>query len=104
MLHHSDRGSQYASRDYQALLSAHQMVCSTSRKGDCYDNAMMESFFSTLKSEWRRWSLRHEGTSSPDHLRVHRGVVQSRAAPLGSRLPKPRSFRAGLHPVILRVY
>jgi putative transposase len=51
VLHHSDRGSQYASHNYQRLLSAHQMVCSMSRKGDCYDNAMMESFFSTLKSE-----------------------------------------------------
>jgi len=51
VLHHSDRGSQYASHDYQALLGAHQMVCSMSRKGDCYDNAMLESFFSTLKSE-----------------------------------------------------
>jgi transposase InsO family protein len=51
VLHHSDRGSQYASHNYQALLNAHQMVCSMSRKGDCYDNAMMESFFSTLKSE-----------------------------------------------------
>lgn len=51
VLHHSDRGSQYASHDYQRLLNSHQMVCSMSRKGDCYDNAMMESFFSTLKSE-----------------------------------------------------
>ena len=51
VLHHSDRGSQYAAHDYQKLLGAHKMVCSMSRKGDCYDNAMMESFFSTLKSE-----------------------------------------------------
>lgn len=51
VLHHSDRGSQYAAHNYQALLTSHQMVCSMSRKGDCYDNAMMESFFSTLKSE-----------------------------------------------------
>ena len=40
-----------ASHDYQALLSAHQLMCSMNRKGDCYDNAMMETFFSTLKSE-----------------------------------------------------
>jgi putative transposase len=51
VLHHSDRGSQYAARDYQKLLSAHGMRASMSRKGDCYDNAVMESFFSTLKSE-----------------------------------------------------
>lgn len=51
VLHHSDRGSQYASYGYQQLLNAHGMQVSMSRKGDCYDNAVMESFFSTLKSE-----------------------------------------------------
>jgi transposase InsO family protein len=51
LLHHSDRGSQYAAHDYQRLLSSHNMICSMSGVGDCYDNAMMESFFSTLKSE-----------------------------------------------------
>jgi transposase InsO family protein len=51
VLHHSDRGSQYASYSYQQLLSDHGMQVSMSRKGDCYDNAVMESFFSTLKSE-----------------------------------------------------
>ncbi len=51
VLHHSDRGSQYAARDYQQLLGAHKMVVSMSRKGDCYDNAVMESFWSTLKAE-----------------------------------------------------
>jgi putative transposase len=51
VLHHSDRGSQYAAHNYQKLLGAHGMRVSMSRKGDCYDNAVMESFFSTLKSE-----------------------------------------------------
>lgn len=51
LLHHSDRGSQYTSRDYQALLSAWGIEVSMSRKGDCYDNALMESFFATLKGE-----------------------------------------------------
>lgn len=51
LIHHSDRGSQYASRDYQAALSQHKMLCSMSRKGDCWDNAVAESFFSTLKTE-----------------------------------------------------
>jgi len=51
VLHHSDRGSQYAAGDYQRLLDAHKMTMSMSRKGDCYDNALMESFFSTLKAE-----------------------------------------------------
>jgi len=51
LLHHSDQGSTYASTDYQATLSAHGITCSMSRRGDCHDNAVMESFFSTLKSE-----------------------------------------------------
>jgi putative transposase len=51
VLHHTDRGSQYAAHNYQRLLSTHGMQVSMSRKGDCYDNAVMESFFSTLKSE-----------------------------------------------------
>lgn len=51
LLHHSDRGSQYASDDYQLLLGFYDMECSMSRKGDCWDNAPMESFFATLKKE-----------------------------------------------------
>ena len=51
LMHHSDRGSQYASNDYQAALRRNKMLCSMSRKGDCWDNAVAESFFSTLKTE-----------------------------------------------------
>lgn len=51
LLHHSDRGCQYASVDYQAVLTAHHLAVSMSRTGNCYDNAPMESFFGTLKSE-----------------------------------------------------
>jgi putative transposase len=51
LLHHSDRGSQYASNDYQKVLTDHGISCSMSRKGNCYDNAVMESFFATLKQE-----------------------------------------------------
>lgn len=51
MLHHSDRGSQYASHDYRDALDKHHIVCSMSRKGDCWDNAVVESFFGTLKTE-----------------------------------------------------
>jgi len=51
LLHHSDQGSTYASEDYQAILAAHGITCSMSRRGNCYDNAAMESWFSTLKSE-----------------------------------------------------
>lgn len=49
--HHSDRGSQYASRAYRALVRAHGGVQSMSRRGNCYDNAVVESFFATLKVE-----------------------------------------------------
>jgi putative transposase len=51
LLHHSDQGSQYTSDDFQRVLAAHGIVCSMSRRGDCWDNAAMESFFSTLKTE-----------------------------------------------------
>jgi len=49
---HSDRGSQYASHEYQKLLKQHKMICSMSGKGDCWDNAPVERFFSSLKREW----------------------------------------------------
>ena len=51
LLHHSDQGSTYASEDYQDLLVAHGIVCSMSRRGNCHDNAVMESCFSTIKAE-----------------------------------------------------
>jgi putative transposase len=51
LIHHSDRGSQYASHDYQRLLADHGIVGSMSRRGDCWDNAVAESFFATLKTE-----------------------------------------------------
>ncbi len=51
LLHHSDQGCTYASEDYQAILQANRITCSMSRRGDCYDNAAMESVFSTVKTE-----------------------------------------------------
>jgi putative transposase len=61
LIHHSDRGSQYASCEYQQLLAQHHLVSSMSRKGNCWDNAVAESFFATLKIELAyqtRWSTR----------------------------------------------
>jgi transposase InsO family protein len=52
LLHHSDRGSQYASHAYQSTLRSYGMVCSMSRRGNCWDNAPTERFFSSLKREW----------------------------------------------------
>lgn len=60
---HSDRGSQYASNDYRRLLKAHGFEGSMSRKGDCWDNAVVESFFGSLKQErvqWRHYQTRRE--------------------------------------------
>lgn len=51
LLHHSDRGVQYACGEYRELLENHGIRCSMSNKGDCWDNAVMESFFKTLKAE-----------------------------------------------------
>ena len=51
LLHHSDRGVQYACERYRQMLDEHQITCSMSRRGNCLDNAAMESFFATLKTE-----------------------------------------------------
>ena len=51
LLHHSDQGSPYASEDYQRVLGAHGITCSMSRRGNCYDNAVVESWFKTVKAE-----------------------------------------------------
>ena len=51
LIHHSDRGVQYAGRAHRKLLDEHGAICSMSRKGNCWDNAVVESFFSTLKRE-----------------------------------------------------
>ena len=54
VLHHSDQGAEYTNKDYQALLNENQMGISMSRKANCYDNAVAESFFKTIKSELTR--------------------------------------------------
>ena len=63
LIHHSDRGSQYASRAFRQLLKTHGIQGSMSRKGDCWDNAVVESFFGSLKQErvqWRSYQTRYE--------------------------------------------
>jgi transposase InsO family protein len=90
LVHHSDRGMQYAGGEYQALLAAHGIRCSMSRAGDCWDNAVVESFFATLKTELvagARW---------PSREAAHRELAeyldiwynhQRRHATLGYRTP-----------------
>lgn len=71
---HTDRGSQYACNEYRAFIAAHGIVPSMSRKRDCWDNAVAESFFATLKREIRperMWSSRAEARSAIfDHIEV----------------------------------
>jgi transposase InsO family protein len=67
LLHHSDRGVQYASDDYQHLLQSHGITVSMSGRGDCWDNAMMESFWATLKTELvhaERYATREQARAS----------------------------------------
>lgn len=63
LIHQSDRGSQYADAEYRAMLAAHGMVASLSRKGNCWDNAVAESFFATLELDLivnHRWATRDD--------------------------------------------
>lgn len=90
LIHHSDRGSQYASDDYQRQLALHGLICSMSRKGDCWDNAVAESFFGTLKSELidrRPWPTRRQAI---DAIRSYVDVfydAQRLHSTLGYRTP-----------------
>jgi len=63
LMFHSDRGSQYASAEYRALLNRHGVVCSMSAKGECWDNSVAESFFGRFKDEFfyqRSWASKRE--------------------------------------------
>ena len=81
LIHHSDRGSQYAAAAYQALLKQHGVLPSMSRKGNCWDNAVMERFFKSYKEEWigdqayptREAAIRdmHEYMKYYDGVRLH---------------------------------
>jgi putative transposase len=90
LMHHSDRGMQYAGGAYQTLLAQHGIHCSMSRAGDCWDNAVVESFFATLKTELvtdARWPTReaahHDLAEYLDIWYNH----QRRHASLGYRTP-----------------
>ena len=70
LLHHSDRGSQYASNEYRERLDQERAMASMSRIGDCWDNAVVESFFATLKAELAAdavWNTREEARLAVDH-------------------------------------
>ena len=66
-IHHTDRGSQYCSHDYQKILRQHGFKASMSGKGNCYDNAAVETFFKTIKAEliWRQsWQTRRQAETA----------------------------------------
>ena len=78
LLHHSDRGSQYASGAYQELLRQYGMVCSMSRKGNCWDNAPTERFFSSLKREWLTGNIYPTRESAVADVRAYIAYYNSR--------------------------
>lgn len=90
LVHHSDRGSQYASGSYRALLELNGIECSMSRAGDCYDNAVMESFFGTFKQEWahhqRLQGLPDARAGTHDYIEVFYNRQRLHSA-LGYRTP-----------------
>jgi putative transposase len=97
LLHHSDQGSQYASDDYQQLLAAHGVQVSMSARGDCYDNAAMESFWATLKTELvhqEHYATRQQARGSIfEYLEVFYNRVRLHST-LGYQ--SPEAFAAGL--------
>lgn len=98
LLHHSDRGVQYACEDYRRLLQTHGMVCSMSGKGDCWDNAMMESFWGSLKTELvnhEQYATREQARQSIfEYIEVFYNRKRLHSA-LGYQ--SPEAFEAGLN-------
>lgn len=96
---HSDRGSQYASAHYQRLLGKQGITCSMSRKGNCYDNAPMESFFATLKKELvhhEKYATAEEAKASVFEFIEVFYNRQRRHSSLGN--VSPAEFESGKHP------
>jgi len=90
LIHHSDRGLQYANAAYQARLQAHGIVPSMSRLGNCWDNAVAESFFATLKTELgrrQRWTTRGEAEQALHGFIDRWYNHQRRHSALGYRSP-----------------
>jgi putative transposase len=77
---HSDPGSQFTSKDWRDFLTAHRLEPSMSRRGNCHDNAVAESFFQLLKRERiKRKTYATKEDAKAGHLRLHRDVLQSEA-------------------------
>ena len=98
LLHHSDRGTQYACQAYRQLLADHQITCSMSRTGNCYDNAVMESFWATYKTEevYRTtYETRTQATAATFHYIEIFYNRQRRHSALGYR--SPEAFEATIN-------
>jgi putative transposase len=97
LIHHSDRGSQYTSQAYGRLLACYQIRISISKTGSCFDNAVAESFFSTLKWEWlHSATLRHTTRSADRDILFHRDVLQSPPVAFNTQLHQPNGVREHL--------
>ena len=101
LLHHSDQGSQYTSEDFQRLLADHGITCSMSRRGDCWDNAAMESFFSTMKTErtarhriTRATRLAPMSSTTSNGSTIHVGAIRRLATSVRRSSSGPTDIRA----------
>jgi transposase InsO family protein len=83
LVHHSDRGVQYASGDYVRILAKHQVIPSMSRPANPYDNASCESFLKTLKREEIYASSYEDGALAGEHRNLHRAVLQPTTVTFG---------------------
>ena len=101
LIHHSDRGSQYACWDYQQLLSSNGLTCSMSRRGNPYDNAVTESFFKTLKVELvyrRRFATREEAkTALAEYIELFYNCRRRHSA-LGYKSPAEYERQETMYP------
>ena len=95
VIFHSDRGRQYTSGDFAELAWANGVVLSVGRKGECWDNAVAESFFATIKRELIVITRLADEDGTPTRcLRIHRRLVQHAPAALHARLPQPGTIRS----------
>ncbi len=99
LVHHSDRGVQYASAEYQAVLAAYGVTPSMSRRGDCWDNAVAESFFATLEMELladAQWPTHETATRALEHFIEHWYNDERRHSSLGHVSPAQYELQSDL--------
>ena len=95
LLHHSDRGSQYTSEQFQKLMADHGVICSMSRSGNVWDNAAMESFFSSLKTERtarKTYRTRDQAKADVSPTPSASSASQNSASPMANLKSSRRDF------------